>query len=1091
MPPLMDCGMGLLIGYDCSRALAPRQVITGGDSEPYAVKTDLGWSIVGSVPQCVNSKDVTGLCYRISVKELPPVTPAAVIRALESDFADTSPREKSISQEDIQFLQVLKGSIQQNERDHLEMPLPFKARPHLPDNRRLALVRLKHLKKKLNRDPKFKNDYVNFMEGVFKDGNAERADNEPEPGNVWYIPPQGVYHPRKPDKISVVFDCSAKYEGTALNDHLLTGPDLTNGLTGVLCRFRKDPIAMMCDVEKMFHRLHVSKEDRDYLRFRWWEGGDTESEPKEYRMRVHLFGAASSPGCANYGMKYLANQNETEYPLAADFIRKNFDVDDGIISLESVDNSDHTGKQVLQEMCQKGVGWDEPLPVELKPRWGSWVDDLENLQKIQIPRCFSPGNLGKILRTELHHFSDASSQGYGQCSYVRLVSEDKVHCSLVMGKARVAPTKIVTIPRLELTAAVISAAVSSMLKEESELRVDAEYFWTDSQVVLGYVSNEARRFHVFVANRVQRIRETTDPEQWHYVDTSENPADHASRGLRVAEIINSNWFSGPKFLWKRELVTKQGTSELLVGDPEVKVAQVLYTVAERQDSFLERLSRFSKWTTAVNVVARILRLAKKTKKAEPLNVEEKRRAALTLITLVQQEAFKEEMLILSQKSGKLPRNHQLYQLDPVLHDGILRVGGRMRKASSPFEVKHPIILPRDGDITRLILGHGHEKTQHQGRGQTLNEVRANGYWIIGGSRAVAKYIRQCVICRKARRPTEKQRMADLPTDRIDPSPPFSYCGMDCFGPFCTKQGRKEQKRYGLLFTCPCSREIHIEILEDMTTDAFINALRCFIAIRGAVRQIRSDQGSNFVGARNELERALKELDKERVATFLADKQCDFCMNAPDASHVGGVWERQIRTVRSVLGSVLAQSAGRLDDASLRTFFYEAMSIVNSRPLTVESINNPISLEPLTPNHLLTMKSSVPLPPPGKFVKEDLYTRRRWRRVQYLSEQFWCRWRKEYLASITLRQRWHAPRRNVQVGDIVIVKEDVPHNEWKLARVLDVCKDDDGLVRKATIQIGERKLSKEGERLSKPSVIERPIQKLVILVESSEKPCPTS
>lgn len=135
----------------------------------------------------------------------------------------------------------------------------------------------------------------------------------------------------------MVFDCFAKYEGTSLNDHLLTGPDLTNGLTGVLCRFRKHPIAVMCDVEKMFHRFHVSKENRDFLRFLWWEGGDTRSEPKEWRMRVHLFGAASSPRCANYAMKYLANQNEKEYPQAANFIRNHFYVDDGIVSLESVE----------------------------------------------------------------------------------------------------------------------------------------------------------------------------------------------------------------------------------------------------------------------------------------------------------------------------------------------------------------------------------------------------------------------------------------------------------------------------------------------------------------------------------------------------------------------------------------------------------------------------------------------------------------------------------------------------------------------------------------------------------------------------------
>ncbi len=205
-------------------------------------------------------------------------------------------------------------------------------------------------------------------------------------------------------------------------------------------------------------------------------------------------------------------------------------------------------------MCHKGISWDESLSPELRSRWESWLKDFSNLEKIQIPRCFTPSNFGMILRTELHQFSDARSKGYGQCSYIRLVGDTKLHCALVMGKARVAPTKVVTIPRLELTAAVISAALSSMLKEELALKVDKEYFWTDSQVVLGYINNEARRFHVFVANRVQRIRKTTDPRQWYYINTGENPADHALIGLTIEELINSNWLTGPRFLWEKEVV---------------------------------------------------------------------------------------------------------------------------------------------------------------------------------------------------------------------------------------------------------------------------------------------------------------------------------------------------------------------------------------------------------------------------------------------------------------------------------------------------------------------------------------------------------
>ena len=162
------------------------------------------------------------------------------------------------------------------------------------------------------------------------------------------------------------------------------------------------------------------------------------------------------------------------------------------------------------------------------------------------------------------------------CSYLRYTNnKGEIHCSLVMAKSRVAPSKILSIPRLELSAAVTAARMSVMLKTELQMKIDEESFWTDSQVVLAYICNEARRFHVFVANRVQLIRGSTDPNQWHYVDTTQNPADHASRGVNAEEIASSNWLSGPKFLWEQEvLLPPKPSTELLVGDPEVKAVQI-------------------------------------------------------------------------------------------------------------------------------------------------------------------------------------------------------------------------------------------------------------------------------------------------------------------------------------------------------------------------------------------------------------------------------------------------------------------------------------------------------------------------------------
>ncbi|KAL0147545.1 hypothetical protein M9458_057146, partial [Cirrhinus mrigala] len=671
VPPLLSREVSLLIGYTCPRALAPKQVILGKGNEPYAIHTDLGWSIVGNSIPCNETDSASSLCHRITVKEIPPSTPADAIRALERDFKETDGKEKTVSQEDLVFLQKLEHGITQMENGHFEMPLPFKERPQMPNNRQLAETRLNQLKRKFMKDENYKRDYMNYMNDIIKRGDAEKTDDSGPPGETWYIPHHGIYHPKKPERLRVVFDCSAKHKGTCLNEHLLNGPDMINNLTGVLVRFRQHQVALMCDIEKMFHQFQVKENDRNYLRFVWWKDGDMNSQPQAYRMTVHLFGAVSSPGCANYGLKHLAKENSSAYPAGSQFIARDFYVDDGVTSAETVKDairlakearelcakgglrlhkfvsnnsevlksipaSEHAtdtktkdltfnetqteralgiywnlekdsftfnirlkdqpptrrgilstvaaiydplgfiapyvlkGKGILQEMCRQGTDWDDPLPECLKPRWECWKGDLHNLKNVQINRCYVPADFGEVVKREIHHFSDASTTGYGQCSYLRLINKrEDVHCTFLMGKARVSPTKVTTIPRLELTAATVSVAVSNTLREALLYDNVEEFFWTDSKVTLGYINNDARRFHTFVANRVQKIRNSTSLQQWFYVPTSKNPADMASRGTSVTELLSSNWLTGPHFLWEKkiQLPTKE-TIVLTVGDPE-------------------------------------------------------------------------------------------------------------------------------------------------------------------------------------------------------------------------------------------------------------------------------------------------------------------------------------------------------------------------------------------------------------------------------------------------------------------------------------------------------------------------------------------
>ena len=279
-PSSKNVEVGLLIGANCTHAIKPREVIPGNDNDPYGTRTALGWGIVGSVTEgldendsnnavqthCVVSREVVGakegtsrqFVLKTRVKEI--LTPAQVGDMFEHDFSDRDQIGAPLSHDDRLFMKIVKEEIHQREDGHFEIPLPLKnPEVNLPNNRSQALSRLNKLKNRFRNDEGFQKDYVTFMEKVVKSGYAECVpENEldQDDGCVWYLPHHGIYHPKKLQKIRVVFDCSAEYKGESLNRHLLQGPDLTNNLAGVLVRFRQERTAIMCDIESMFHQVH-------------------------------------------------------------------------------------------------------------------------------------------------------------------------------------------------------------------------------------------------------------------------------------------------------------------------------------------------------------------------------------------------------------------------------------------------------------------------------------------------------------------------------------------------------------------------------------------------------------------------------------------------------------------------------------------------------------------------------------------------------------------------------------------------------------------------------------------------------------------
>ncbi|XP_068200638.1 uncharacterized protein [Palaemon carinicauda] len=743
-------------------------------------------------------------------------------------------------------------------------------------------------------------------------------------------------------------------------------------------------------------------------------------------------------------------------------------------------------KRILCEVCQdSSLGWDDVIPEKYLKPWRRWLDDLPILSNLKIPRCVKPKEFGTVTSTQLHMFSDASNEGYGAAAYIRLSDNSgRISTALLMGKSRVCPVKATTIPQLELTAAVVSINLVQHILKELQITVDQTFYHTDSTTVLHYIFNDRKRFPIFVTNRVKVIKDFSENTQWRYVQSKENPADIASRGFTSQQMLNSNiWFDGPYFLkgpeelWKNDMphgvVELEGSTSFAV-HPEDGEGNAV-------DKFLEYYSSWHRLRMAVAVYHRLFSILKSKRQARingSFTAEELDAAEKAVIRYIQKKTFSKEVTLLQKSEGSRGRglcsSSSIYKLDPFIDpkDRLLRVNGRLSKAEISAGEKHLMILPRKSHITTLIIRYTHEKLAHAGRNHVMAKLREL-YWIIRTNASVRQVLQRCVICRKMRNPVPNQKMANLPLERVIPAAPFTHTGVDFFGPQEVKEGRQIRRRYGVLFTCLFTRAIHIETANSLDTSSFINALRRFVARRGNVKKIWCDNGTNFHGAEKELRKSLQEMNDDQVRAFLSKESISWTFNPPTASHMGGVSERQIRTVRKVLTPLFKEHAGRLDDESYRTLLTEVEAIVNDRLLTTVS-DSPDDLQPLSPAQLLTQKSSVVMPPPGVFQKGDMYLRQRWRYVQFLANLFWTRWRREYLSTLQERQKWNKEKRHLQVGDIVLVKDDNQlRSNWMMGRVISTGKDRTGFVRSVVLK-------------TQTSELHRPIQKLVLLLAVEEQ-----
>jgi len=717
-------------------------------------------------------------------------------------------------------------------------------------------------------------------------------------------------------------------------------------------------------------------------------------------------------------------------------------------------------KIIMQKIWQTRVDWDATLPTEIEGEWRKCRANLIHLNTLKITRSLVGD--GDIADIQLHGFADASLTAYGACLYLRVKNYNgEVITNLICSKSRVAPLKTISWPRLELLAAVLLVRLAAKYATSLSIPIEHKYFWSDSTVVLSWISSESARWKTFVAHRIGEIHETTSISQWHHVSTKDNPADIVSRGCCPTKIGESNlWWRGPMWLhkdvsdWPKENNIYSRADEVLL-----EARTVSHVITDRYD--LSIIERYSSLTKLIRVTAFCLRFINNASKKEnligALQADEIDKAANSIIRLVQASNFAGEIKDL-RKSGQVSSKSVLLRLHPFLDkNDLLRVGGRLGNAFTLNESqRHPIILPAKNVLTKLIFIHEYDRLMHGGPQAILSAVRQK-YWPLNGRNIARSVVHRCIKCFKYRPVVVQPIMGDLPEARVRPTRAFKKTGVDFAGPFMIKSSLRRNaplnKAYACLFVCFITKAVHVELVGDLTTQAFLNALQRFCDRRGLCTDIYSDNATNFVGANRQLQelQALFQSTEhqERIQDILSKSSIQWHFIPPRSPHFGGLWEAAVKSLKAHLYRTLGNASLTFEE--LNTILIRVEAILNSRPLTPLS-SHPSDLSVLTPGHFLIGDALTSLPDRDE---RDVPTNRlsRWRRVVQFTQQLWARWTRDYLTQLQERTKWMSSSGpKLGAGTVVLMRDDnVPPLQWPMGRVVEVIHGSNGQVRVAKVR----------------------------------------
>ncbi len=721
-------------------------------------------------------------------------------------------------------------------------------------------------------------------------------------------------------------------------------------------------------------------------------------------------------------------------------------------------------KHLMQRLWKLNLTWDETPSQAIVDEWTKFKEELPELSTFCLPRQVTPF---EVVRRELHGFCDASEIGYAAVAYLRVETPSGAICvHLVCAKSRVAPVKTLTFPRLELSGALILSDLLAFVQTTYPpiLTIDETFAWSDSQIVLAWLASSPSRWKTFVANRVHHIQETIPQAQWRHIRSEQNPADCASGGLMPKEFLQHtlwtqgpDWLSLPREYWGSRL----DNTELNLDEP-LPEEKSLTCALSVEGNLLEvnpldkLLQRYSSLQKILRIVAYCRRFYRFNQPDHiPTNVlpseGELHSAFLLLVKHVQRECFSDVLKII-ETNKTLPK--PLRKLAPFVDEtGHLRVGGRLKHSPLSFDQKFPILLPRAHRLVELIIEDTHRTHLHPGL-KTLHHLILQKCWILSARRVINRCVSRCITCFRAKPKPYTPYMGDLPACRISQLKAFSHVFIDFCGPFYIAmsrvRGAKTLKSYACVFVCSSTKAIHFELASDLTSDAFLACLRRFAARRGRITEIWSDNGTNFIGAYNQLLQIAKEASENLSILWR--------FGPPGGPNFTGLAEAGVKSLITHLVRVVGEQ--RLTYEELNTVLIQVESLLNSRPICAQS-DDPNDLLPLTPGHFLSIEplNSVPN---RDFSHHKLNTLSRWQLLQRLHCDFWKRWHLEYLNSLQQRSKWTINNDAVKLNALVVIRdENRPATQWTMARIIVLHPGADGIVRVVTVK------TSSGSNLKRP------------------------